>query len=58
MRGWQVAGSCRGSLGASQPLFWGLVSWVSGPFGPRSFFIFSCGIVGYTDLGMPFGASD
>ena len=39
MSGWQVNKSCRGSLGAGQPLFWGLVSWVSGPFGPRSFFI-------------------
>ena len=54
MSGWQVLGSCRGSLGAGQPLFWGLVSWLSGPFGPRSlFFISRCGIVGITDLGLP-----
>ena len=40
MSGGLVTGSCRGSLGAGQPLFWGLVSWLSGPFGPRSLFYF------------------
>ena len=52
-------GAIEGVWGQARPTSGGLVSWVSGLFGPRShFFYFSLAIVGIMDMGMPFGASE
>ena len=49
-----VTGSCRGSLGAGQPLFGVWFPGCLARLGRDYFFISRCGIVGITDLGLPF----